>query len=289
MKTAEIKTGLIMEGGAMRGMFTAGVIDVFMENDITFDGAIGVSAGATFGCNLKSHQIGRPIRYNCRFCNDKRYGSFRSFFKTGDVFDVDFCYRELPFELDIFDTDTFTNNPMDFYVVASNVETGKAEYHKCYDGLNNDLDWIRASASIPILSNIVKVDGLKLLDGGIADSVPLKYFESIGYNRNVVILTQPDDYRKKKNKMTPLCKIKYTHFPKFVEAFENRHIMYNDTISYIRERESIGEIFVIRPPKKLDLSNMEKNPEKLKAAYEVGRSAAMEALSERKLKEWMAK
>jgi len=282
------KTGLIMEGGAMRGMFTAGVIDVFMENNISFDGAIGVSAGATFGCNIKSRQIERSIRYNCNYCNDKRYGSFKSWFKTGDIFDVDFCYREIPFELDVFDTDTFVSNPMAFYVVATNVLSGGAEYHKCYDGLGKDLQWIRASASIPIMSRIVNVDGYKLLDGGIADSVPLKYFERIGYDRNVVILTQPDSYRKQKNKLTPVCKMMYRHFPKFVEAFENRHIRYNDTIDYIRQEEKAGNIFVIRPKEKFDLSSLEKNPEKLKAVYELGRQAGLEAVNVRNISAWLS-
>ena len=282
-----MKTGLVMEGGAMRGMFTAGVIDTFLENDITFDGAIGVSAGATFGCNLKSKQIGRAIRYNCEYCNDDRYGSFKSWLKTGDVFDVDFCYRELPFELDVFDTSTFTKNPMEFYVVGSNVETGKAEYFKCYDGLGHDLKWIRASASIPILSRIVNVDGYKLLDGGISDSIPLKYFESIGFDRNVVILTQPSFYRKKKNKLTPLCALMYRHYPNFVKAFAERHIMYNDTVEYVQKKEKTGEIFVIRPDDKLDVSSMENDPNKLKAVYELGRTAGMKAIKERKLKEWI--
>ena len=125
-----MKTGLVMEGGSMRGMFTAGVIDVFMENGIEFDGAVGTSAGATFGCNYKSKQIGRSIRYNCRFCNDPRYGSFKSLMKTGDFFDADFCYKQIPEILDVFDIETFESNPMEFYVTATDVESGKAVYHK---------------------------------------------------------------------------------------------------------------------------------------------------------------
>lgn len=269
-----MKTGLVMEGGAMRGMFTAGVIDVFMENGIEFDGAIGVSAGATFGCNIKSHQIGRAFRYNCAYYKDYRYGSFKSWKKTRNLFDVDFCYHELPEKLDVFDTDTFRDNPMDFYVVASNLETGKAEYHKCYDGLEKDLEWIRASASIPMVSEIVELDGLRLLDGGIADSVPLSYFESIGYERNVVILTRPDSYRKKKNKATGLCRRWYREYPAFVEAFANRHNAYNANIDYVRGQEKAGKAFVIRPDEDLRANSMEKNPDKLRAIYEAGRKTA---------------
>lgn len=276
-----------MEGGAMRGMFTAGVIDVLMEHGITFDGAIGVSAGATFGCNYKSKQIGRSIRYNLAYCKDPRYGSAKSFFQTGDLYDVQFCYHKLPLELDVFDTPTFTENPMEFYVVATNVETGLPEYYKCYDGLDKDLEWIRASASIPMVSNIVQIDGKKLLDGGISDSVPLSYFESIGFERNVVILTQPDFYRKKKNKATPLCRLMYRKYPKFVETFANRHDRYNANIEYIRQKEKEGSAFVIRPEDKLPLKSAEKDPAKLQETYEIGRRAGMKALEEMGLKEWL--
>lgn len=284
-----MKIGLVMEGGAMRGMFTAGVTDVLMEHDICFDGAIGVSAGATFGCNVKSKQIGRSIRYNCKYCNDYRFGSVKSWLMTGDLFDVEFCYHEIPDKLDLFDTETFINNPTEFYVVATDVETGKPVYHKCYDGKNADLEWIRASASIPMVSRMVEIEGKKLLDGGIADSVPLQYFESIGYDRNVVILTRPDDYRKKKNKSTWLCRLVYRKYPKFVEMFANRHMRYNANIDYVRKQEKEGRAFVIRPKEKLDVKSAEKDPEKLKKVYEKGREAAMEALNECGLIGWMQK
>lgn len=282
-----MKKGLVMEGGAMRGLFTAGVIDVFMENNISFDGAIGVSAGATFGCNIKSGQIGRAVRYNCKYCGDPRYGSMRSWLKTGDLFDVDFCYRELPGKLDIFDTDSFADNPMEFYVVATDIETGKPAYYKCSDGLGKDLEWIRASASLPILSNIVEIEGQKLLDGGISDSVPLEYFESIGYERNVVILTRPDIYRKKKNKMTPLCRVMYRKYPNFVNIFADRHIRYNANIEYVRQQERAGRAFVIRPKEAFDIKSAEKKPDKLRGVYNLGREAAMEAIRERSLIDWL--
>lgn len=282
-----MKTGLVMEGGAMRGMFTAGVIDVFMENGITFDGAIGVSAGATFGCNIKSHQIGRVIRYNCKYCKDKRFGTIWSYLKTGNFFDYDFCYHELPDKLDVFDTKTFKENKMEFYVVASDIETGSPRYYKCYDGKDKDLKWIAASASIPIVTRPIEIDGYKLLDGGITDSVPLKYFESISYDRNVVVLTQPDSYRKKKNKATFMCRLLYHKYPKFVYAFANRHTFYNANIDYIRSQEKKGNIFVIRPEQKLDLKSAEKDPDKLRKAYEDGRRAALEAVNNRGLKNWL--
>ncbi|MCR4651129.1 MAG: patatin family protein [Lachnospiraceae bacterium] len=282
-----MRRGLIMEGGAMRGIFTAGVIDVLMENGIEFDGAIGVSAGATFGCNYKSKQIGRTIRYNLQYCEDYRYGSFRSLIKNGDYFDNRFCYYDIPYRLDPFDTGTFEANPMEFYVVATDVKNGKPVYRKLKDGGLEDVEWIRASASIPLLSKLVRLDEKLLLDGGASDSVPLRYFESIGYDRNVVILTRPDDYRKSRTASMPLIKLKYRSFPKFVELMNDRHIRYNENIQYVRDRESAGEAFVIRPDKLLELSNGEKDPEKLKKVYEVGRAAGLEAVNERHLKKWL--
>ena len=148
----------------MRGMFTAGVIDVMMENEIEYDGAIGVSAGAAFGCNYKSKQIGRVLRYNTKYCNDRRFSGFHSLITTGNIFNTDFAYGEVPLKYDIFDFETFKNNPMEFYVVCTDIETGKAVYHK-YEGIeDHSFDWIRASASMPLVSQIVEIDDLKLLD-----------------------------------------------------------------------------------------------------------------------------
>lgn len=270
----EKKTGLIMEGGAMRGMFTCGVIDVMMEHGITYDGAIGVSAGAVFGCNYKSHQIGRPIRYNKKYCSDKRYVSWWSLFKTGDLYGADFCYHELPFKLDPWDQKAFEENPMEFYVTCTDVETGKPVYHLCGNGNDEDIQWMRASASMPLLSKIVEIENLKLLDGGIGDSVPLRFFESIGYNRNVVILTQPLDYIKEKNQFLPLARVMLRKYPKMMEAMADRHIRYNETIANIRKKEEAGELFVIRPPEALQIGGMEKHPEELERVYQIGRRTA---------------
>ena len=269
-----MNTGLILEGGAMRGMFTAGVMDVLMENGVTFDGAVGTSAGAAFGCNYKSHQIGRVIRYNTRYCKDKRFCSISSLIKSGDIYNADFCYGDIPSKYDIFDFDTYKNDPMEFYSVCTDIETGKAVYHKYTGDEDSGFDWIRASASMPLVSKIVEIDGKKLLDGGMADSIPLKFFESIGYDRNVVVLTQPADYRKKPNGAMPLIRIAYRKYPKLVEAMANRHIVYNDTIDYINSEEKTGKLLVIRPENPLPVSRMEKDPEKLKAAYNEGRKAA---------------
>lgn len=275
-----MKKGLILEGGAMRGMFTAGVLDVMMENGIDFDGLIGVSAGAAFGCNYKSKQIGRSIRYNMKYCNDKRFSGVGSLIKTGNIFNTDFAYGEVPLKYDVFDFDTYENNPMDFYVVCTDIETGKAVYHNYKGKEDHGFDWIRASASMPLVSQIVEIDGRKLLDGGIADSVPVKYFEKIGYDKNVVVLTQPQNYVKKPNNMMPLIRMKYRKYPRLIEAMENRHINYNQTLSYIKEQEKQGKLFVIRPKEKLQIGRVEKNPEKLKKVYEIGRETILPQISE---------
>ncbi len=273
-----MKKGLIMEGGAMRGLFTAGVMDVLMENGVMFDGAIGVSAGAAFGCNYKSKQIGRVLRYNTRFCADKRYSGWGILLKTGNIFSTEFCYDEVPLKHDIFDFDTFENNPMEFYVVATDIETGEAVYHKYEGRADHGFDWIRASASMPFVSQIVEIDGQKLLDGGVADSVPLAFFQSIGYEKNIVVLTQPKGYIKKKNPLIPLAKLLYKKYPKLVTAMANRHIVYNETLAEIEKQEKAGNIFVIRPDGNLPVSKVEKDPEKLKTVYEIGRSVAEKSL-----------
>ncbi len=275
-----MKKGLIMEGGAMRGLFTAGVIDVMMENEIEFDGAIGVSAGAAFGCNYKSKQIGRVLRYNEKYCKDKRFCSLRSLITTGDLFGAEFCYHTLPQKLDIFDTETFENNPMEFYVVCTDVITGQPVYRRCDVADDNCLEWIRASASMPLVSRVVETDGYKMLDGGISDSVPIKYFEKIGYDRNIVILTQPAEYIKKKNKLIFAMKIFLRKYPKLIDTIEKRHESYNKTIEYICEKEKKGEVIVIRPEKILPISRIEHNCENIRNVYNLGREKGKKHISD---------
>ena len=275
-----MKTGLVLEGGAMRGMFTAGVLDVLMENNIEVDGVIGVSAGATFGCNYKSKQIGRTIRYNMKYCKDPRYCSFRSLIKTGDLYGAEFCYHILPEQLDLFDNETYEASPMEFHMVATDVNTGKPVYYKCDKFDHKGLEWVRASASMPLVSRIVEVDGLQMLDGGISDSIPLSYFQSIGYEKNLVILTQPRDYRKKENKLLPLMKLRLKQYPNLLETMKNRHITYNETLEYIRKEEQKGATMVLCPKEKLPIGRIEHKPEKLKAVYEIGRETALEHLTE---------
>ncbi len=268
-----MKTGLILEGGAMRGMFTAGIIDIFMENGVEFDGAIGVSAGAAFGCNYKSRQIGRVIRYNKQYCKDPRFCSFRSLIKTGDLFGAEFCYHTIPDKLDLFDTEAYLANPMDFYVVCTDVETGKAVYINSDEAGDDSLEYFRASASMPLVSNVVKIKDRHLLDGGIADSVPIQYFESIGYDRNVIILTRPKGFIKKPSSAAKVMKFALKKYPMVVKTMENRHIEYNTTLEYIEKKEKAGEVLVIRPEAPLEIGRIEHNPDRLQAVYELGRKA----------------
>ena len=269
-----MKTGLIMEGGAMRGMFTAGVLDVLMVNGLVTDGAIGVSAGAVFGCNYKSHQIGRVIRYNTEYCNDKRYASFKNLVKTGNLYSEQFCYHEVPEKLDPFNEAAFAASPMDFFVVCTDVKTGEPIYHKCRKGDAEDVLWMEASASMPLAAKIVKIGHYGLLDGGVADSIPVRFFESIGYKRNLIILTQPKGYIKKKNKFLPAIRAKYFRYPAFVEAVADRHERYNETLSYISMLEQAGKDYVIRPPIPLEIGAMERDPAQLRRVYETGRAVA---------------
>ncbi len=280
-----MKKGLVMEGGAMRGLFTAGVNDVLLENNIEFDGAVGVSAGACFGCNYKSKQIGRVVRYNLKYCRDRRYCSLYSLITTKNLFGKDFCYREIPEKLDVFDNEAYESNPMEFYVVCTDVETGKAVYKKCEKATGRYLEWIRASASLPFVAEIVEIDGYKLLDGGMSDSVPLKFFENLGYDKNVVILTQPRGFRKEEGKKNPIIKRFLRKYPKMIEAIENRPKMYNDTLSYIEKREEEGKIIVLQPKEILPFKRTTKDREKLLAVYNAGREAATENLE--KIKEFL--
>lgn len=273
-------TGLVLEGGAMRGLFTAGVLDVLMEEDVAFDGVMGVSAGAAFGCNFKSRQIGRVIRYNTRYARDWRYCSFRSLLLTGDLFGAKFCYRDLPNELDPFDNEAFNNNPMAFWVVCTDVETGKPIYRRVGRAGDECSDWIRASASMPLVSREVEMEGRKYLDGGIADSIPLRAFEERGYERNVVILTQPEGFVKEPSSGMGLMRMMLRRYPNMLETLSSRHISYNEAVAYVEQREKAGAALVIRPKVKLNIGRVEHDPEKMRAVYEMGREIGKEKLNE---------
>lgn len=277
-----MKKGLVLEGGGMRGMFSAGVMDEMMEQGIRPDGIIGVSAGATFGCNYKSHQQGRVLRYNVRFRNDPRYMGLISLITTGNWVNVPFSYHRLPDELEVFDTKTFAKDPMEFHVVCSDVVTGKA-FYKQIDSLdNNEIEWIRASASLPIVSIPVEIDGNRYLDGGMTDSIPLRYFQELGYDRNIVILTQPKGFKKTQPSIIPLIKFLLRKTPKIAECMVNRHIMYNEELDYISEQEQLGNTLLIYPEEELPIGRIEQKKKKIELVYDMGRQACRDKINEMK-------
>lgn len=269
-------TGLVLEGGGVRGIYTAGVLDVFLENGLSFEGVIGVSAGAIHGCSFLSEQRGRSIRYYRNYVKDPRFMSLRSWIKTGDIVGAEFCYHTLPDELDVYDHDAFLRSKTPFYVVCTNVETGRAEYIRLTD-MRSQIEYLRASASLPYFSRIVEMEGKKYLDGGCADSVPVDAFREMGYAHNVVVLTRDAAYRKSPE-LTAMAKLVYRRYPAFVRTMENRHLMYNAQAERIAELEKAGSVFVIRPKSPLDIGRLESDVNKVQQVYDRGRADAEEAL-----------
>ncbi len=265
-----MKTGIVLEGGGMRGMFTAGVCDAMMEAGITFDGMIGVSAGALFGCNMKSGQKGRALRYNIRFKDDPRYMGVRTLLKTGDIVSKDFSYHVVPFELDKFDAEAYLQNPMEFWMVCTDIKNGKPVYHQMKEFTHHELDWLRASASMPAVSHPVEIDGYTLLDGGITDSIPLKAFQQMGYEKNIVVLTQPRSFYKKPMKITWLIKLLTRKYPMVGECMARRHEMYNEQLNYITEQEKLGNTLLIYPEQPLKIGRTELKEDKLRRTHQQG-------------------
>lgn len=272
--------GLVLEGGGHRGIYTAGVLDVFLENGIKFGNVIGVSAGTIHGASYVAEQIGRSVRYTEKYCTSKDYMGWGSYIKTGDLFNVDFCYRMIPQYLDPFDNDTFDKAETGYYVVCTDVEKGTPVYKKCETLRDDMVDWILASASMPVVAKIKTIDGMKLMDGGLVDSIPLKASEELGFSKNVVILTQPEGYVKKSNKLLPLIKMIYKDYPNFIEAVKNRHKIYNSQLEYLEQQVIAEKAFVIRPSSKPVAGRTEKDPAKIRLTYELGRQDAIKALND---------
>ena len=268
-----MKSGLVLEGGAMRGLFTAGVIDVWMTAGITFDGLVGVSAGACFGCNYKSRQPGRVIRYNKRLAKDPRYCSWRSLLKTGDLFNVDFCYREIPFELDPFDVAAYEANPMEFHLSVTDCATGKPVYRRLDKADAAAFRWIQASASMPLVSRPVAIGGHEYLDGGLSDGIPLAYFERMGFDRNVVVTTRPHGYRKFASWKVALTKIFLRRYPAVYRALATRHEWYNRTLEYIDQRVAAGAALLIAPEAPLPIARVCHDPKAMQRVYDLGKAA----------------
>lgn len=274
-----MKNGLVLEGGALRGLFTAGVLDAWMAEGIEFDGMVGVSAGACFGCNYKSHQPGRVIRYNKRFARDPRYCSWSSLFRTGDLFNADFCYRVLPLELDPFDNATFAADPMEFHLSVTDCETGRPVYRRI-DSIDDEaLRWIQASASMPLVARPVEIGGHHYLDGGLSDGIPLAYFESLGYTRNVVVTTRPHGYRKFGSWKIALTKPFLRRYPAVYRALATRHEWYNRALEYIDARVEEGAALLVCPDEPLKISRVCHDPEIMQQVYDTGLAKGRSSVS----------
>ena len=273
-----MKTGLVLEGGGMRGMYTAGVLDFLMEHHIKFDEVSAVSAGAAFGVNYFSNQKGRAIRYNKKFNGDKRYISVTSLIKTGNLVNTDFVYGVVPRELDIFDDEAFKKSGICYYAAVTNMETGEAEYIKV-ESVFEQMDVLRASASLPFVSRPVEINGTKYLDGGVADSVPYSKLIETGCEKIVVILTRDISYQKEKMRELP-AHIVYHKYPEFMKKLKERHTNYNKSLEKLKELEKEGRVFVIRPSAPIEISRMEKDPDKLQAVYDFGQRDAQDIFPE---------
>lgn len=263
-----MSVGLVLEGGGLRGLYTVGVLDVFMGHDIKVDGIFGVSAGALFGVNYPSGQKHRGLRYNVKYAKDPRYMGILSLIVTGNIANKDFGYYEIPFRRDIFDEEAFEKSGVDFYAVVTNVETGKAEYIKI-DNVLEQMEAFRATSSLPLVSRLVELDGKKYLDGGCADSIPVKKCMEMGYDKVIVVQTRPIDYRKKK-KRAGLESFVYRKYPEFVKTLSNRPDDYNRTVEDIIKLEKQGKIFVIRPSETIPIKRIEHDPEVMKRMYKLG-------------------
>jgi len=266
---ATTPVNLVLEGGAMRGQFTAGVLDFFMEHGLWAQHVIGTSAGALNGYHYVAGEFGRTCYLNTKYCKDWRFMSMRSFALTGNAFGVEFSFDTIPNELEPFDYNNFRNSPMLLTSVASNLETGEADYF-CFERLDGNIDYLVATSSMPLVSKTVEIDGKKLLDGGICDSVPIIYSMLTGARKHIVVLTQNVGYVKKPSRFTTLARQRYAEYPYFLERMQYRHLDYNRTYRQLIRLHAEKKVFVIWPPKPVGVVAMEKNVDKLLDLYADG-------------------
>ncbi len=262
--------GLILEGGGMRGFYTAGVLDFFIENNYYFKDVLAVSAGSTHACSYLSGQKGRAFRINVDYVEDKRYGGMANWVKTGEFFNKEMHLNIIPNELDLYDYEAFKRCESNFYAVATNCITGKAEYLKIND-MKTDIDAVWASCSLPLMARGQEFKGSFYMDGGVSDPIPVRKSVEMGNKKNVVVLTRQAGYKKEPDKMFKAIKMKYgKKYPHLVQTYAKRHEIYNETLRYIEKGEKDGTIFVIRPSVKPNVGRLEKNKEKLEQLYELG-------------------
>ena len=272
-----MKIGLVLEGGGMRGLFSAGVLDALLElKDLSVNGIVGVSSGALFGVNYVSKQKERAVRYNKKYADDKRYMGLYSWITTGNAVNKDFAFYELPYKLDVFDNETFKKAETDFYVVMTNVESGKPEYVLIEDAFAQ-MEYLRATSALPFASKIIEINGKKYLDGGISDSIPIDFCESLGYDKIIAVLTRPEGTYKE-DKLGFLYKLVYRKYPNLVNSLLNMATDYEKVLAKIKDLENKGKIFVVRPPEVLKIGRLEKNRDKIQKVYDTGLNTGLKEL-----------
>lgn len=268
------KTALVLEGGSFRGQFTAGVLDVLLEHGITFDACFGVSAGTLNGMNFKAKQIGRSNRVNLAFCNDQRYVGTSAVASSGSLVGYDFLFNDVQDRIDPFDNETFNANPMELFATVTDIVFGTADYLPVKNALL-DIDAIRASTSLPLVTQIVEIDGHLYLDGGVADSVPAEHvLEDAGFDRALVVLTQDRSYNKSAYEFMPAARARYGEYPYLLDALETRHERYNEQREHIWHYEEEGRALVLAPPKPVTVKHIEHDAVKLLELYIQGRQEA---------------
>lgn len=263
-----MKTCLVLEGGALRGIYTAGVLDELIKDNIKIDAIIGVSMGSLVGINYVSNQPKRAINYNLKYCKDKRYISISSLLKTGDIVNKQFAYYDIPNKLDPFDYQEYKKSNIKFYCTLTNIDTGKAEYKEIKDA-KKEVEYLRAGGSMPGVSKIVEIGNKKYLDGGISDSIPIRKAIEMNYDKIIVVLTRPIEYRKKDSKNKAIARL-YRKYPNFVNTIHNRNQNYNKTVEEIIQLEKQKKIFVIRPSRKVNIKRIEHNRERILEQYHLG-------------------
>ncbi len=269
------KVSLILEGGGMRGLYTSGVLDYFLDQGLVFQDIIGVSAGACNSVSYITGQRGRNLDINAGFCSDKRYISLSGLFTRGSIFNMDFLFDDIPNKLLPFDYEKFKNSGCRLTAVSTDCATGGAVYTPIRD-MSTDGIYVRASSSIPLVSPIVEVDGKRLVDGGPSDSIPIHYSADSGFDMHIVILTRHTGYVKKKNRLYPLCKLALRKYPNLVNSIKGRHLVYNESIGFAEELEKQNKAVIIRPKQPVEVSRFEKNPENLRKLYKKGYEDAAE-------------
>ena len=272
-----MKIGLVLEGGGMRGLFSAGVLDALLDlKELSVNGIVGVSSGALFGVNYVSKQKERAVRYNKKYADDKRYMGLHSWITTGNAVNKDFAFYELPYKLDVFDNETFKKAETDFYVVMTNVESGKPEYVLIEDAFAQ-MEYLRATSALPFASKIIEINGKKYLDGGISDSIPIDFCESLGYDKIIAVLTRPEGTYKE-DKLGFLYKLVYRKYPNLVNSLLNMATDYEKVLVKIKDLENKGKIFVVRPPEVLKIGRLEKNRDKIQKVYDTGLNTGLKEL-----------